>query len=144
MLNFRPKTEEEVLGLMPNGNYDFVVSEAIASSSQSTGEPMITIVLSIIYEGEEKKIKDFLLSSLLYKVKHFCESSGLEDKYNLGTLSAKDCVGKRGTAKVIISEDKTGKYRPQNKIVDYVVSQSITSSSALKVDPTLNDDVPSF
>jgi len=125
---FTPMTEEEIksLNIMDSGIYDFEVIKAEQSISKS-GNPMIKLMLKVWdTNGREHIIYDYLVSTsnMMYKIKHFCESVGLEDKYKLGTFDENDCVGKCGKVDIIIQKGQSspngGNYPDKNTARDYI------------------------
>jgi hypothetical protein len=77
----------------------------------------------MVYEqnGNYRFIRDYLLESMAFKLRHAAEACGLLDKYESGQLMASDFEGKEFRVKVAIKKDKTGQYSDQNSIKDYVV-----------------------
>lgn len=124
-MRFTPKTEEEVQqeSLLPDGVYDFEVAQATDKLSQK-GADMIEIKLRVFYEDSHRVITDYLLEAMLWKLKHFCEATGLSGEYASGALSSQMCVHRAGRVKLRIEKDKTGKYKDKNSVVDYIAEPS--------------------
>lgn len=121
-MRFTPKSEEEVIkgGLLAKGNYQFEVRQAVEKKSKA-GNQMMELVLCLWdKEGREYSIYDYLMDNVAYKVRHFCYATGLQDKYEAGTLHDIDCVGKSGECKIFVREDKSGQYPPRNAVADYL------------------------
>ena len=121
-MEFTPKTEEEIkaANLLEAGDYDFdvlVAEDAISSK----GNEMIKVNLGI-YTGDKVRgrIFDYLMPSMEAKLRHFCDTVGLLKEYESGSLSANMCEGRSGKCRIIIQEDKAGKYDPKNTIKDYI------------------------
>lgn len=124
MLNFIPKTEKELssINLFEPGTCAFEIIEAFQKNSKN-GNPMIELKIRIWDKnGREKIISDYLvvIPEMEFKIKHFCDATGLEDKYNSGTLEDIDCVNKNGQLKLTITKDKSGKYPDKNTVLDYI------------------------
>lgn len=136
MLSFKPQTDEELLNLLPDGVYKFKVIEAMSKTSQ-TNKQMIMLTLSTSYRNKEVKVKTVLMADLLYKVKHFCDSANISEKYESGMLASKDCIDRNVWAKVKTKRDE--QYGIRNDITDFVVQPSPKAS--LVADPTLNDEI---
>ena|SRR3990167_6024105 len=120
-LEFQPKTEEELktFVLLPEGEYDFDVIGAEEQTSKS-GNAMIKLTLKVYgYNGEITTVYDYLLASLEYKIKHFCDTAGLVAEYEAGTLSADMCSNRSGKCKLKIDKDKNGVYEDKNAVKDY-------------------------
>lgn len=144
MLTFEPVTEEEVLNLLKAGVYDFEVVFAEDVTSKRTGNPMIKLTLKVYGEdGRAQTINDYLMPALMYKLKHFCDTAGLEDKFTKGTLAADDCKNASGKCKVKIEESEG--YSPKNAIQDYVKETKVKASQSKLVTPAadfVDDDLP--
>lgn len=124
-LSFQPKDDNTLRGemLWPEGIYDFTVTQAEEKTSNS-GNPMIVVDLLCYGDGGKTfTLKDYLMvqmASLQFKVKHFCDSTGLLRQYNAGSLSAFDCEGVNGQVRIGVQPAK-GEYGPKNAVKDYVV-----------------------
>jgi hypothetical protein len=126
-MKFAPKTEEEIASelIMPAGTYDFEVVEAEEKLSKG-GNDMIVVELKVFNkDGGFRKVTDYLLEKLAYKLRHFCCTTGLIQSYNAGSLSAAKCIGRGG--KVIIqveperkSDDGSKTYPAKNSVKDYL------------------------
>jgi|ERR1044071_770516 hypothetical protein len=141
-MKFQPKTEEELqhMGLIDAGVYPFQVMEAVDKKSKS-GNDMIEIKIKIWdSEGRERQCFDYLLESMAFKLRHFCETTGLIDKYNLGQIQSSDCIGKSGNVELIIQQGKQkpegGYYPDKNSVKDYI------KSGKKEVENSFSDDIP--
>ena len=124
-MNFKPQSDEDLStgNLLPKGEYDFEVISAIDKVSKNNND-MIELKLLIYINGSPaRQLYDYLMEAVAYKLKHFCYGTGLNKKYDDGTLQAFDCNGISGRCKIGIKEDKTGAYPPRNNITDYVVCE---------------------
>lgn len=124
-MKFTPKTEKEIRedGLMPEGEYPFVISNAEDKISKS-GDEMIKLLIRVFNpDGSFNLVNDYLLESVAFKLRHACEACGLLDKYESGSLLAADFIGKKGMLKLSIRKDTTGQYGDQNKVKDYIVTK---------------------
>lgn len=136
-LSFQPQTEEEVLNLLKPGIYSFEVKVAEDAVSKK-GNPMIRLsMVTWDDKGRERYITDYLMTAMMFKIKHFCEATGLEDKYNAGSFSAADCVGKAGKFKLRIDDGQKSGYAPKNEVQDYV-----KEAPAQAANDFLDDDIP--
>jgi hypothetical protein len=117
-LSFQPMSEEEVLNLLKPGIYKFEVRGAEDAVSKK-GNPMIKLSLVTWDEkGRERYVTDYLMAAMMYKIKHFCDATGLDDKYLSGSFNAQDCIGKTGQFKLRIEESDG--YAPKNSVQDYI------------------------
>ncbi len=137
-MNFTPKSDKEISeeNLLPKGDYDYEVLEAIDSKSKS-GNEMITLKLRFFHgESGTRVFKDYLLEQMAGKLKHFCVSHGMQEHYDKGSLKAEHCMGLAGRATVGIKKDKTGQYPDANTVFDYVVAKA----AAVTAPPSAADD----
>jgi len=126
--------------LLPAGIYDFEVVNADDRIS-SKGNEMIALMLSVYApNGKTYNVFDYLLESLEYKLGHFCEATGLLDKYQQGHFSSSDCVGRSGKCKIYIQQDKSGQYPDKNSVADYLPPDERKSQSSKTLPPSTNQD----
>jgi hypothetical protein len=152
-----PKTAEEIekeqvsRGPLRPGIYDFEVLEAEDKVSKSDNE-MIAIEIKVFDgEGGYRKVKDWLLDSMAYKVRHFCETAGLLKEYEAGKFEAFDCLNRGGKVKIGIEKSKDPQYKDRNRVVDYVKSDeavAMTRSAPARkpamagADDPFGDEIP--
>lgn len=142
-MKFTPKTEEQINSenLLPNGIYPFEITAAQDTSSKS-GNEMIKLTIKVWdAEGDERLIYDYLLESMAFKLRHAAEVCGLIEKYEQGVLTASDFIGKNGAVKISIRKDKTGQYKDQNQVVDYIVQKTTEHGQALPSE-LARDEIP--
>lgn len=123
-VNFKPKTEKQLVEetLIPAAIYPFEVIEA-ADKTSKAGNPMIELSLRIFLpDGRERVLKSWIMEKMQFQLFHFCAYTGLQTKYDAGTLAAADCVGRSGYAKIVIQADKKGEYPDRNSVADYMRS----------------------
>lgn len=122
-MQFTPRSEKEVsqYSLIPKGEYDFEVLEAEDCVSKNSGNEQIKLKLGLYVGDKRRLVWDYLLPALEYKLRHFCDSVGLLAKYENGTLTAEDCVGRSGKCKIDIQRDPGGFYEDKNVVKDYVL-----------------------
>ncbi len=149
---FVPKTEEEIRHiqnrlLLPDGVYPFIVREAKPMKS-SAGNSMVQLRLECTaHDGYKHTVFDFLVATeeMLFKIKHFCETAGIEQEYAAGQFNPPDLVGKEGLARITIQrgkarKDKDGRedgsyYPDKNTVRDYI------KRTDLKPSCSMNDDI---
>lgn len=145
MFSFRPITETDQeleqmrFKLLEKGVYDFVVENATYATSQA-GNSMIKLSLKVWdHLGTDHLIFDYLMDidSMRYKLKHFCEVVGLEDKLTSGSLKDTDCIGKGGKVSIVIQKSKNPQYGDKNSVSDYV-----KNDKAKNDEPFFDDDLP--
>jgi hypothetical protein len=141
-MQFPSKPETELYNLLPPGEYNFYVKDALETFSKSSGNDMIKVTLVVIdAQGKEHTVIDYLLESQLYKIKHICDTTGLKDAYQEGNLTPELLIGKVGVAKIIIDEpEEDSPFRPKNVVKDYSKFPP-KSSDPQKQDEFINDDI---
>lgn len=122
-MKFTPKSKEEALtvGLLPKGNYPFVVLKAEEKISKSNN-PMIQVLIKVWDEtGREHLVYDYLMESIEHKLRHFCYSIEQGTMSETGDFDCELVKDKQGLCKIYIQEDKSGQYAPKNAVADYIV-----------------------
>jgi hypothetical protein len=143
-MDFTPKTEEEIseAGLLPKGEYPFEVIKAEDKKSKN-GNAMIELSLCVFQpDGETRKVVDYLLSKVAYKLRHFCDSVGLLPQYQGGTLQAEDCVGRTGNCKIEIKPADS--YPAKNEVKDYITRDAKPLGNTQEKEEVEDDDIPNF
>ena len=118
------------------GEYEASVKKAIESVSKAM-HPMIEMIVTIYgADGAMTDVFDYLSSidSAQWKVKHFCESAGLD--YARGNLEAEECVDRNVRVNLEIDDNK--QYGKKNKISDYLLRGADVAPSKRGAD----DDIP--
>lgn len=126
-MKFTPKTEQELAeqGLAPKGTYPFDVVTAEERVSKTSGRDMIAVeIVFYLPDGGSRKITDYLMESVAFKLHSFCKSTGLLAKYNQGNFGAEDCEGRSGYVNIAIEpskpkEDGSGDWPAKNKVASY-------------------------
>lgn len=139
----------EVLNLLPAADYDFLVKNAEDTVSQKTGKPMIKLTLAIWdNHNKERTVYDYLMPSMMYKVKHFADSIGIEDLYAAGGYEANDCINKSGRCKIVVDMKEDSQFPPSNVVKDYIKrsegqKNNASAPSAPEAGhPAFSDDIP--
>jgi len=150
-MRFTPKTPEELktMGLIEEGEYPFEVLEAEEQLSKK-GNEMIKLKLKIWdNNGRERTVFDYIMEAMAFKLIHFCDYTGLKDKYEAGSLTADACIGRSGRLHLVVepgSEKQTGgKYDDKNSVKDYLdasVPASKPGPVANGIEPGFDDDLP--
>ena len=139
-MQFKPLTQKEYseLGLLPPGIYRFEVIKAEEATSQK-GNPMIKLTLKVNHEGKDRLVFDNIMEAFQKKLYQFAHNVGLSDKYELGTLTAVDCLHKVGYCE-IIKRDAQGPYDAKNEVKSYLPKPTIEAI----VTPDINEDMIPF
>jgi hypothetical protein len=126
-MRFQTMTEDEIqaMNLLDNGKYPFEVFKATDKISKA-GAEMIELQLHI-YDHNNKAhlLFDYLLEAMPHKILHFTSATGLQFKYQSGTLTASDCMGKKGFVDVFIQKSKDPAYKDKNSVKDYIMPDLI-------------------
>lgn len=150
--SFNPLSDEQInaiqnRGLLADGVYPFCV-KSIEQRHSKSGNPMLQVRIGVLANADdERNIFDYLLATeqMMFKLKHFCESIGLEEKYAKGNFSPADCINRSGRVRIGVQkggakEDGSGFYPDKNSVKDYVKLDEKVAEIA-KVDPDFNDDI---
>ncbi|HKZ81271.1 MAG TPA: hypothetical protein VJ124_23580 [Pyrinomonadaceae bacterium] len=124
-MNFKPKTEKELseARMLPSGTWPFEVIEASDTKSKR-GHEMIKIKLNIFAGDRQGHVFDYLSAAFMeHRLRHYCYSVGLGAAYEAGTLTARQCLGRQGYAKIGFEDGKDG-YSDKNVVEDYEVPAS--------------------
>lgn len=148
-MKFQPKSQEELdreaaaRGPFRPGVYDFDVTSASDETSKN-GNEMIAVVLKVYdQDGETRTVRDWLLEAMAYKLRHACETVGLDHEYEAGTVSAADFEGRSGKVKLKI--EKSSGFPDKNVVADYVVEAAVLKPAPVQkqmVSADLDDDIP--
>lgn len=120
-MEFNPK-DADTAGCLEPGVYDFTVKKAEDTQSKS-GNEMVALWLTVMRDdGVAVEVRDWLLPNDrgIIKIKKFCESVGLADRFAAGQFSADDCNGRSGFVRLKIEQDDD--YGPQNRVAGYTGS----------------------
>lgn len=152
MFSFKPLSDEEIVkinnrDLLPDGNYPFLVKVAEFHTAES-GNVSIKLTL-LIYSpdnNDRRVVVDYMSSDprFIFKIKHFCESIGLESVYLKGTIVGTDLgefLDKEGIVKVGMQKGKakkdgSGYYNDSNVAKDYIKTAKIANAPS-----EFNDDI---
>jgi len=152
-MRFDPKSEQEVANVLPNGEYNAEVFEAIEETS-TAGNAMIRLSLRV-YRNDSPHtwvfVNDYLLphvESMQFKLRHFCRSAGLLDIYESGNLEDYQCKGRNVRVRLRIEENN--QYGNRNRVVDYIggrdastmTPQPQTTEEAIEASKPTEDDIP--
>ena len=102
---------------------------------------MIALTLQARHpDGYDARVWDYLVSvaAAVFKIKMFCDATGLEKAYESGRLTAEDCVGKRAKAKIMVEGGRDG-FGDRNSISEYLVDDGKPKGIATM--PTPEPDV---
>jgi len=136
-MEFNPSDGSQRSGfeLLPAGEYDIEVLEAEERLSQK-GNQMIALTLQARHpDGYDARVWDYLVSvqAAVFKIKMFCEATGLQQQFERGRLTAEECVGRRAKATVIIDEGRDG-FSDRNSIQEYRAADSAPRGIATNPD----------
>lgn len=149
-MRFTPKTEQELqaMALVEPGEYSFQVIEALDQTAKS-GNEMIKLKLKIWDNmGRERLIFDYVLEAMAFKLRHFCDATGLTEKYEAGELRASDCPGRAGKLDLSLETGKQkpegGYYPDKNSVKDYIKSDGVVAKPVEAAKDEFQDDTIPF
>lgn len=136
-MRFTPKTNEEMETeklsniILEPGVYGFEVIKAIDKVSKS-GNEMIELILKFYGRGQETIVFDYLVSTdkAAWKIKNFCDATGLTEEYKIGLLTPQDCIGRSGLAELIIQRDDSKAYPDKNSVKQYIEKEDALAKPA--------------
>ncbi len=134
-MKFQPKSEDDLKreSLLAPGTYDFEIIEAKDAVSKK-GNDMIALKMRVFSSDQgERTVRDWLMPSMGFKLKHFADTTGLTAAYDAGTLDAENCQGRSG--KVILAIEDSEQYGPQNKVKDYEKTKAAAEPAMTPVAP---------
>lgn len=134
MPKFNP--DDEALTMLPPGQYEATVKRAEEQFSQKGNEMIALILTCYDTNGNAVDVFDYLIftSAWLWKVRHFCESAGLD--FKAGELTEAQCSGRNVRVNLICK--KQAGYPEKNVVDDYLPR----AGSGPTVKPAPDDDIP--
>ena len=156
-MRFTPKSAEEIAkaGLLPDGDYDFEVTDAEEATSKA-GNEMIVLSLKVFDgDGGHQSVRDYLVSSDggLRKIRGFAVATDLVERYETGALDASDMLRQSGRCK--IKRDANPGYEPKNAVAYYLdpakqadapvarrAVQPVRQSTPAMTNSDLDDEIP--
>lgn len=157
-MQITPKDESELSSgfePLPTGVYPFTVLESavqISKSAKNAGREMVKLKISVHGDGRDKHVYDYFADWFSeWKLKHFCDTTGLVESYAAGSIHPEDdnYQGRGGYVKLGIEVNKdTGE--EHNIVVDYIVKEEkpVAKPTAkptrprAEADTSGGDDVP--
>jgi hypothetical protein len=136
--------------LLPAGEYEIEVIEAEERPSQK-GNQMIALTLQTKHpDGYDSRVWDYLVSvpAATFKIKMFCDATGLTKQYEGGTLTAEDCMAKRARARITVEAGRDG-FGDRNSVADYLAAKGgagiatmPTETASAIPEPVSESDIP--
>lgn len=141
--------------LLDEGEYDAIVKTSVQCPSKS-GNIMADMHLTVYDKaGEPHEIRDFLVFSkkMLWKVKHFCDSAGLEKEYEQELFVPDMATGKRVRVQVGVQKgneipfDKlqnkpAGSLYPDKNVINDYIKSSFDAPIGKPQDAFIDDKLP--
>jgi hypothetical protein len=120
-MRFNPLSDSalEEANLLPAGEYSFTITSASEKVS-SKGNDMLVIELEVYdTNGKARKVTDYLVEAMQFKLKHFASAVGVLRSYDAGTLAAAELGGLSGRCTIQIEPAK-GEFKAKNSVKDYI------------------------
>jgi hypothetical protein len=146
-----PKNEEELSRFqnLPPGKYPFTVlesDEVPSKSSKNAGKLMFKLKLNVHGPDFDKHVYDYFADWFSeWKLKHFCDTSGLADNYAAGAVDGARNGFEGRTGFVLIEIEDNPTYGEKNVVTDYFSEEAAQSKKPKSAEPSPidnNDDVP--
>jgi len=141
---FDPTDEQALFGLLPDGEYDFLVKTANTHTNSRNGNQSIKLSVQVFAKDGSSKIVDCYLSANYKKLfAHFFRAVGLEEQCKRGAINPEMCVDKTGRCLIATDMPEEGsKYDPKNVIVDFVATGNKVATTTEKKDDFGDSDIP--
>lgn len=147
-MRITPKSPEQIAaeGLCPEGWWEASVEHAEETTSKN-GNDMMKLRLLVYTSSGERTMFDYLLDAMAHKLRAFCEAAELLTRYEAGSLTDRDCVGKVVMVEVEHKTQSKGEYagRVQAQVCNYRSMDRAAKparTSAKLGDPIKDDDIP--
>lgn len=156
-MNFSHLVTEEIKELEPKTSPNFKgglcrckVVKAEEGVSGAGNEQLVLDIKAIDMNKEHAEIKIFLpfIERMMWKVKHFCEATKMEDEWYSMEVSAGSCSNKMFEAVVIIEKSDNDKFPDKWKIKHFVATERYETFKdgkkpfPNKKDSFKDDDIP--
>jgi hypothetical protein len=123
-LRFQPKTESEIsrFSNLPEGDYPFTVLESsiqVSKSAKNAGKEMVKLKINVHGNDSDRHVYDYFADWFSeWKLKHFCEATGLGSAYAAGEVDPSDNAwqGREGFVRIVIESDQI--YGDKNVVAD--------------------------
>lgn len=144
-MKIQPKKEDELnsFSLLPDGEYPFTVLESDEIPSKSVknkGRMMFAVKLNVHGPNGDRHVYDYFADWFSeWKLRHFCHTVGILDKYEAGDVDGRLGAfnGRTGYVKIKTGKPQ-GNYAAKNEVEDYVYNGAVVSKGT----PAGDDDVP--
>lgn len=144
----KPREKIDFHRLIDEGSYHFKVIKAADQISKNSGNKMIALTLLLtIPDGTKHMVFDYLLEKYPKKIKSFCDSVGISEKYSTGKLYPEDCLQKEGFVEIKIGkaeEKENGEFYPEKNEVKYYKNKFSNSKKEKQAVNELMDDQITF
>lgn len=141
-MRFTAMTAKEIQEskLLPKGQYLAEVIDAEDAVGKNSGKEQIKLSLRI-YDSQDRTyfVTDYLLEAMQFKLLHFCEAAGIKEQYEIGSLSAMHCLGKKVPVDIDVKTDSFG---TKNTVKDYVTKKENDLPLEAKKDEFIDDSIP--
>lgn len=137
-LKFTPKEESELSNFdcLPDGVYPFTVLESSIQESKSAknaGREMCKLKLCVHGPSYDRHVYDYFADWFSeWKLKHFCDVSGLSAQYQAGAVDPSNDSWQGRTGMVIIGTEESAQYGEKNVVTDYGDGKKKDKPAAVK------------
>lgn len=145
-LQHEPKTEEELISLIPEDTIVYFTLKSAENYIGSSGKKSIKIVLEFFDENENKRLMtDYITPSYHKKYKHFFDAIGKHDVYQSGNVSEDVFEKDLDSGMAVIGIQKGGNGYPDKNIFKDYLSKEKAAEIGLKNKSQaheFDDDIP--
>ena len=137
-MKFTPLQEDKKVyedTIVPEDMYEFEITHAEEKISKA-GNPYLYTRLELVNWNPLKIVHCNLMG---FRLKNFCEVTGLTTLYETGEVFVYDVIGKRACARIKITEDP--KYGRKNEVAYFKMTPVIVKKVVDNL-PEPNDEIP--
>ncbi len=153
-MKINPKQESEISNNrfepLPPGEYPFTVMESgikVSQSAKNPGKEFVKVKINVHGTNGDRHVYDQFADWFSeWKLKHFCETTGMALVYSRGDIAPEGSAwrDRTGFVKIKIKPAQEG-YDASNEVVDYIPKHGQKVEDLKPVDesaPEKSDDVP--
>lgn len=132
------------IGAFQVGNCDFIVKNAIDYTAKSGNKSIKLTIEAADKIGVTKLMDCYLSQNAAFKIKEFCTTTDMIDKFEAGELKPEDCNGKSGECITHIEKGKPykGKDGADCMGIDKIAIKYFVSKQSEPSEDIKEDDIP--
>jgi hypothetical protein len=119
MFRFTPRSDDDLVNILPEGEHKFTVKKCAPHTSKNTGNESVRLTLEFFKKtGQPVYVDVYLSPSFEIMIKDYCYSVGIGEDYESGCFDVNKQENKSGVAKLVV-EEKIG-YDKRNKVLKFI------------------------